>query len=129
RSLTEAGVPPIASDERLVGTGGTIRNLAKIDRRARPYPIPRLHGYVLTMRRVHDLAALLRSRRLSRRRATPGLNADRADSIVGGAFVVLGTMEAIEASELIVSGQGLREGLAFEALGEDIRSADEVRRI
>jgi len=129
RSLVDAGVPPLAGDERLVGTGGTIRNLAKRDRRARPYPIPRLHGYVLTMRRVQDLAALLRSRRLSRRRATPGLNADRADSIVGGALVVLGTMQAIEASELIVSGQGLREGLAFEALGEGLPSADEVRRI
>ena len=35
---------------RGIVTGGTLRNLAKLDRRARRYPITRLHGYVLERR-------------------------------------------------------------------------------
>ena len=114
RTLQEQDVPPLKADERLIGTGGTIRNLAKIDRSARAYPIPRLDGYVLGRKRVQDLISVLSGRRLSRRQVMAGLNADRADSIVGGAVVAVTTMETLGADEVVVSGRGLREGLAFE---------------
>ena len=43
-----------AEDVELV-TGGTVRNLAKVDRRMRPdYPISRLHGYTIDRRRLDD---------------------------------------------------------------------------
>src|SRR5207244_12178943 len=42
-TLEKSGVRPLQPDERLVGTGGTVRNLAKIDRRLLgDYPISRL---------------------------------------------------------------------------------------
>src|ERR1700738_423374 len=34
-TLEEAGVSPLLADEHLIGTGGTVRNLAKVDRRLR----------------------------------------------------------------------------------------------
>ena len=126
-ALADAGMLPLRDDERLIATGGTVRNLAKVDRHARTYPIPRLHGYVLTRRRVGDTADSLGSRRASRRRQIAGLNADRVDSIVGGALVALATMEHVEASELWVSGQGLREGVALGALGVQPPSLPAVR--
>ena len=86
RVLAEHQIRQLASDEELIGTGGTIRNLAKMDRYGRTYPISRLHGYVLTRRRMRDVFERLASRSAARRRAIPGLNADRADSIVGGAL-------------------------------------------
>jgi len=64
---------------------------------------------------------------MARRRATPGLSGDRADSIVGGALVVNTAMEFLEADELTVSGTGLREGVALAALGLDPPSVEEVR--
>jgi exopolyphosphatase/guanosine-5'-triphosphate,3'-diphosphate pyrophosphatase len=127
-ALEEAGIPPLGADERLVGTGGTVRNLAKIDRHARTYPIPRLHGYVLTRKRVAEAAEMLASRRASRRRQIAGLNADRADSIVGGALVAAGTMARADAAEVWVSGQGLREGVALAALGVGPLPVEVVRR-
>ena len=116
RMFAEAGVLPMRSGERLVGTGGTIRNLAKVDRRARGYPIPRLHGYVLSISAAAAVAEALTTRPLARRRAIPGLNPDRADSVVGGAVVALALMETIGATELTVSGQGLREGIVLDAV-------------
>jgi exopolyphosphatase/guanosine-5'-triphosphate,3'-diphosphate pyrophosphatase len=128
RSLLTEGIGPLEGGERVVGTGGTIRNLAKMDRRRGPYPIPRLHGYVLTTKRLADLAVSLASRRLGRRRSLPGLNADRADSIVGGALAALTALEVLGGSEVIVSGQGLREGVALDALGQGPAPPEEVRR-
>src|SRR5439155_1202151 len=59
RTTIEApSVEPLGAGERIIATGGTVRNLAKIERHTRPYPIPRLHGHVLTHRRVHDLPRL-----------------------------------------------------------------------
>jgi len=114
-TLASAGIGPLEDGESVIGTGGTIRNLAKVDRYARRYPIPRLHGYVLARKRVQDLADLLASRRLSRRRSVRGLNRDRADSIVGGALAVQSLLELTDAPVVLVSGQGLREGVALDA--------------
>jgi threonine dehydratase/exopolyphosphatase/pppGpp-phosphohydrolase len=126
-TLADAGVPSLRDDERLIATGGTVRNLAKIDRESRPYPIPRVHGYVLGRKRMEELASMLASRKASRRRQVSGLNSDRVDSIVGGAYAVLGAMLHLEGSELSVSGQGLREGAALHALGLKASSIAEMR--
>jgi exopolyphosphatase/guanosine-5'-triphosphate,3'-diphosphate pyrophosphatase len=126
RTLVEAGIQPMG-DDRLVGTGGTIRNLAKVDRHARAYPVARLHGYVLTRDRLEAAAERLASRPSARRRRMPGLSRDRADSIVGGAHVVITTMEYLEADQMIVSGTGLREGVALTALGLAAPPAERVR--
>jgi exopolyphosphatase/guanosine-5'-triphosphate,3'-diphosphate pyrophosphatase len=127
-SLAGAGVGALEPGERLVGTGGTLRNLAKIDRRLHEYPVKLLHGYVLTRPRVEALAALLEARKAGRRRRIPGLNPDRADSIVGGAAIVQEVMATVGAETLLVSGQGLREGIALETLQPRLPSVEEVRR-
>src|SRR5207247_1382702 len=67
-ALERAGVEPLEKGEELVGTGGTLRNLAKIDRRSRAdYPISRLHGYELGRRRVKEITGLLAERRQKKR--------------------------------------------------------------
>jgi exopolyphosphatase / guanosine-5'-triphosphate,3'-diphosphate pyrophosphatase len=126
-TLEGAEVGELEPGERLLGTGGTIRNLAKMDQASRRYPIPRLHGYVLTRKRVQELADLLASRRSSRRRLMSGLSRERADSIVGGSLALLSLMEHVGAAELTVSSQGLREGLAFDAVGLREAPIEEVR--
>ena len=127
-AIEGSGIEPLGTGDRMIATGGTVRNLAKIDRHARTYPVPRLHGYVLTHRRLQDLVRLLASRKLARRRRVPGLNPDRADSVVGGAVVALAAMATMGASELVVAGQGLREGVALDALGVEPPPVADVRR-
>lgn len=129
QALAKADAPALQADEQVIGTGGTIRNLAKMDRNARRYPIPRLHGYVLTRRRVQELSELLISRPLARRGGISGLNADRADSIVGGVLGAESTMDALGADAMIVSGQGLREGLAYDAIEKVPLPAEEAREM
>jgi len=126
-TLREAGVAPLDDGEAMVGTGGTIRNLAKAHRASVHYPVPRLHGYVLSRRGLRDVSSRVVGRPLSRRTAITGLSADRADSIAGGALVVQTVMDELGAAELVVSGQGLREGIAFEEMSRRLPSTGAVR--
>jgi exopolyphosphatase/guanosine-5'-triphosphate,3'-diphosphate pyrophosphatase len=126
--LSEAGLAPLASGEGLVGTGGTLRNIARVDQRASGYPISRLHGYRLSRRHLRDVTAQLLRQRLKKRARTPGLNPDRRDSVVGGGLVVEVLMDVLGAGEVLVSGQGVREGLAMSLATDTLRKPGEVRR-
>jgi exopolyphosphatase/guanosine-5'-triphosphate,3'-diphosphate pyrophosphatase len=129
-TLSQAGVSPLAADERMVGTGGTIRNLAKVDRHMRSsYPISRLHAYVLDRRRLDGVASLLADTSASRRASIPGLNADRSDSIVGGGLVVQAVMDRLLATELTVAGYGLREGIALNCVTDEPASVEQVQSV
>lgn len=127
-ALEGARVGPLQKGEQFVGTGGTLRNLAKIDRRGREgYPITRLHGYVLGRRRIKEITGLLVERKKKRRERVPGLNDDRGDSIVGGSLAIQALMDVLEAPDVLVSGQGVREGLAHGLIGDELPAPADVR--
>jgi len=127
-SLERARIPPIPEGAMLVGTGGTVRNVARVDERHRRYFIPHLHGYVVPFERVRAICATLAGRKLAKRREVAGLNADRADSVVGGVVAIETLMEHVGAPQMTVSAQGLREGVALAMLGRRVMRPFEVRR-
>jgi len=102
-----------------VGLGGTVRALAKMDQRRRNYPLDRLHGYVLTLPAIETLLHEMEDLPLSKREKLPGLNSDRADVIVGGTLALTRLMRLGGYHDLIVCGQGLREGLFYEQFLRD----------
>jgi exopolyphosphatase/guanosine-5'-triphosphate,3'-diphosphate pyrophosphatase len=126
--LAKARVGRLDRQGRLVGTGGTLRNLAKIDRETRHYPIRSLHGYELPLDRLAEVADRLASTKKKRRDDIPGLSAGRADSIVGGAIVIHTLAEFVRAKSILVSGQGVREGVALGLLRLGIGSPEGVAR-
>lgn len=126
KALTAAGIrTPVDS---IVGTGGAIRNLAKIDRKRRRYPVVRLHGYELRTRRLRRLTRSLSSLTTDARRRVPGLNPLRADSIVAAAICLEEVMRLTKGTSITVSGQGLREGIGRATLGGALPGAQQVRR-
>ncbi len=125
KTLSAGKARTLKKGERLVGVGGTVRNLARMDARARGYPIARVHGYMLTHSRLASLIDLLSGKKAGK--SVPGLNSDRKDSILGGAVAIDTLMEYFGATEVIVSGQGLREGLAHSLLKRAVIPAQQVR--
>jgi len=119
-ALRDAAVPPLEPTDAFVGTGGTIRNLAKVDLRRSRYPLARLHAYEVSRQSVGRVTRALVRMPSAERAGIPGLNSSRADSIAAGALAVDTVMEFVGATSLHVSGQGLREGAvratALEAL-------------
>lgn len=101
---------------RLLGIGGTIRNLAKIDRRRKNYPLEITHNYHLTAQDLYGIYEDVKIMNLEQRKKVPGLSKDRADIIIAGFAIVNGISQFIKAKELIVSGNGLREGIFYNYL-------------
>jgi exopolyphosphatase/guanosine-5'-triphosphate,3'-diphosphate pyrophosphatase len=126
-SLAQAGVKRLVPEGRLVGTGGTLRNLAKIDREAQRYPIASLDGYELPCERLAETVERLASMKEKHRDRLPGLSAERADSIVGGAVAIQTLAELMRATHIVVSGQGIREGLALKLLGIPVGSPQSTK--
>lgn len=122
RAVKQAAADTFASIEwlqaapgrTLVGIGGTVRNLARIDQKRRNYPLERLHGYVLTLKALDSIIGMLRKKDLSEREDIPGLNSDRADVILSGAVILQQLMAQGNFEEILISGQGLRDGLFYE---------------
>jgi len=111
--LADAGIGALGEGEHMVGIGGTVRNLAKIDMRRTDHPLPLLHGYELRLDRLEKLTEDLARLTMKRRARISGLNPDRADSVLGGALVLVEVMRALEADRVVVSSRGIREGLAL----------------
>ena len=113
----------------LVGIGGTIRNLAKIDRRRTGHPLPLLHAYELPRERLDPIVHELAARPAKQRAKTRGLNPDRVDSIVAGGLIVSAAMRHLGVERLIVSSRGLREGIALGGSSADMPDPAWVRTI
>jgi len=126
-ALGGAGIPRLRDGETLVGTGGTVRNLAKMDAQRVKHPVPRLHAYELGRRGLQEIAGIVTTCTLKDRGRLPGLNPRRTDSIAGGSVIAECLMDEFGAGRMLVAGQGLREGLALEALGLPIPPALAVR--
>lgn len=97
----------------LVGSGGSVRLLARLARtREEIYPIIRMHGYEIDAGALAALVRTLAGLSRQERAGMAGMNPERAHSIVGGAVIAHALAQCTGAGSLIVSGQGLREGLA-----------------
>ena len=97
----------------LVGSGGSVRLLARLARtREEIYPIIRMHGYEIDAGALAALVRTLAGLSRQERAGMAGMNPERAHSIVGGAVIAHALTQRTGAGSLIVSGQGLREGLA-----------------
>jgi exopolyphosphatase/guanosine-5'-triphosphate,3'-diphosphate pyrophosphatase len=100
--------------QQLAGMGGTVRTLTRMDQKQRAYPLDRIHGYALSRSAVAGIVEQLAGRSRREREDLPGLKSDRADVTLAGAVIVDQLMGQSGFSELLVSGQGVREGLFYQ---------------
>ncbi|NTV66058.1 MAG: Ppx/GppA family phosphatase, partial [Oscillochloris sp.] len=99
---------------QLAGMGGTVRTLARMDQKQRNYPLDRVHGYVLGRPALGNLIEQMAGSTKRERENLAGLKADRADVTLAGAVIIDQLLEQGGFQELIVSGQGVREGIFYQ---------------
>ncbi len=126
--LRASGMPALAANGKLIGAGGTIRNLTKIDRETRKHSFGRLHGSVVPYGSLKAIVNGLRGLDRTSLAYMPGLNPERVDSILGGAIVASEIAKFFNKKPILVSGRGIREGLAMSGVIEKLPSIEEVRR-
>lgn len=104
---------------RLVGIGGTVRNLAAAVQRASGLPSNGVQAMVVSGEALNELVERLAELPASERSSVPGIKPARADLILAGAIVVQGALLAGGFDGLEVTEAGLREGVFFERLLAD----------
>jgi len=102
--------------DRLISVGGTVRALARASIEITEFPVRRVHGYRLYDRAIEAMDELLGEMPASKRKSVPGIGADRADVVLAGITVFEELERALGLDHLLVSGAGIREGIAFETI-------------
>src|SRR3954447_15443101 len=125
-----AEAPWLPRGGRLVGIGGTVRNLAAAAELAADLPSFGVQGFAATRKALDDLIEHLADLPASARSSVPGIKLARADLILAGALVVQGVMEAGGFDALEATESGLREGVFYETLleGAEPPLFEDVRR-
>jgi exopolyphosphatase/guanosine-5'-triphosphate,3'-diphosphate pyrophosphatase len=115
---------------RLVGIGGTLRNLAAAAQRAAGLPSNGVQGMVIGIDALEELIERLAALPAAERADVPGVKPARADLILAGAVVVREALRAAGAEAIETTEAGLREGVFFERLlgDQDERLFEDVRR-
>ena len=101
--------------ELAIGSSGTIINLAEIARKMFKKGGAK-RDLVLERRDLKEVISILCSLTLAERKEVHGINADRADIIIGGAVILETLMEEFALKELMVTNRGLRHGLLIDYL-------------
>ncbi|HEX8086300.1 MAG TPA: Ppx/GppA phosphatase family protein [Solirubrobacteraceae bacterium] len=121
--------PWLGKAERIVGIGGTMRNLAVAAQIAGDVPTFGVQGFVLRRDALDDLVASLAGMTTAERAKVPGIKAARGDLILAGATTIQTVLREAGLDAIEVTEAGLREGVFFERhLGDaglfpDVRGA------
>lgn len=105
-----------ARNLEVLGVGGTMRNLGRMDRKRTRFSLNILHNYRVHAERVKAIYHDLQNISVEQRKAVPGLSKERADIILGGLGAAVKLIDYTGAPGIRLSGSGLREGIFYEYL-------------
>lgn len=97
----------------IIGLGGSIRTIAKVDKKSIKLPFDTLHNYRVERKEFLKIYNRIKSKDLKGRKKISGVSKKRADIIVGGIAPLDVIMKYLNTDSLIISGNGLREGVFY----------------
>ncbi|MDH4144424.1 MAG: hypothetical protein OEY23_04555 [Acidimicrobiia bacterium] len=104
-------LPEVVDTGTWVGLGGTFTTFAAVELGLVPYDREVVQGFRLDRAAAEDVFRTLVTEPLADRVHNPGLPADRAEVIVGGACAVVAIMRFFALDEIVVSDAGILDGL------------------
>jgi exopolyphosphatase / guanosine-5'-triphosphate,3'-diphosphate pyrophosphatase len=109
-------MPAVAEVRTFIGVAGTITTVAAVEIGLATYDPERIHHFELTKAAAEDVYRTLVTEPLADRVHNPGLQAERAEVIVGGSAILVQIMRYFGIDPLLVSERDLLDGLAAELL-------------
>ncbi len=120
--LGPPGHPATAPEPRvttLVGLAGTVAALASVDQELASYDRDRLHHHLLSAGTVDKLLDGLAAQTVAERIARPGMEAERADVIVGGTLILAALLRHFDIDRCLTSEADILDGLTMTLLAGD----------
>ncbi|BBF67863.1 Ppx/GppA family phosphatase [Sphingomonas bisphenolicum] len=123
KMLEKAGWTP-EPDLPFYLVGGSWRALARFDMQLTSFPLPVVHQYEMTAARAEQLTRIVSHVDRTRLKQIPAMTGSRVPTLPDAAALLSVVVRQLKSSRLVVSAYGLREGLLYEDLPEDIRAHD-----
>ncbi|MTI65241.1 MAG: exopolyphosphatase [Firmicutes bacterium] len=101
-------------DLPVIGLGGTIRTVAKVEKKRIDFPLENLHNYRLTKENMVEVFNIIKDTKVKKRKKISGVSKKRGDIILAGLTPLKTLLDYINGEKIIISGNGLREGVFFE---------------
>ncbi|MBE5744914.1 MAG: Ppx/GppA family phosphatase [Clostridiales bacterium] len=98
-------------ETQVIGVGGSFRNLFKIAKLVRKYPLDTPHNYHMPTEDFNSVYDMLRVLDVDKRKKIKGLSPKRADIMPAAMAIVKSFINYMNVEEFAISGCGLREGL------------------
>jgi len=100
----------------MVGTAGTVTNLAGIVLGLEAYDKGKVHGFRINIKELEGTIARMRRMTVAERSAMKGMEPGREDILLQGIILMREIMAYFGADELVVSANGVRYGVLYESL-------------
>jgi exopolyphosphatase/guanosine-5'-triphosphate,3'-diphosphate pyrophosphatase len=122
-------VPQVMGARTVVGLAGTVSTVAAVEIGLPEYDRAAIHHFRLTRAAAEDVFRTLATEALADRVHNPGLEAARADVIVGGCCALVALLRTLGIDELLVSESDILDGLVLSlAQVHDPTSPDAPRK-
>jgi exopolyphosphatase/guanosine-5'-triphosphate,3'-diphosphate pyrophosphatase len=115
--------------DAIVAIGGTSTNLAAVSHALAEYDPDVVHGTVLDVAELDRQIELYRATSADERRSIPGLQAARAEVILGGACIVRTVLAKLGHDRMTVSDRGLRHGVVIDRFPPEEETAAHVEHM
>ena len=101
----------IDAETQMIGVGGSFRNLFKIMRMVKKYPLDMPHNYHVETEDFTGIYDMIRVLDVDKRKRIKGLSPNRADIMPAALGIVKAFVSYMNIQSFTISGCGLREGL------------------
>ena len=98
-------------DTPLIGVGGSFRNLYKMNRMVRKYPLNVVHNYTFATEDFLSLYEMVRTLDVEKRKRIRGLSPARADIMPAALAIIKSFTDYMHIEQFTIGGSGLREGI------------------
>lgn len=100
-------------DTPLIGVGGSFRNLYKIHKIVRKYPLNVVHNYTFATEDFRSIYEMVRVLDVEKRKRIRGLSPARADIMPAALAIIKSFTDYMHIESFTIGGCGLREGIMF----------------
>ncbi|GAB4269006.1 MAG: Ppx/GppA family phosphatase [Pararhodobacter sp.] len=104
--------------------GGSWRALARLDMERRSYPLTVLHEYRMTPKSIRKTLDWIKDQDVKTLRARTGISPERLALLPIAGVILRQILNVFRPREIFVSSYGIREGILFEQMPEQLRARD-----
>ncbi len=110
--------------DTLFAVGGAWRSIARVNMGLHRHPLPVLHHYEMNGKQAIETCDLISRQSRSSLEVTPGISSKRIDTLPYAALVMRMLIDAASLRTISISAGGLREGLLYRDLPDELRKFD-----